>query len=185
VLKIYNSLTRKKEKFVPHQKNTVFMYVCGITVYDDCHIGHARTAVAFDVLYRYLQFSGFNVKYVRNITDIDDKIIKRAAEKKMSTTELTAEYTKKMHEDYKALGLMDPSIEPKATESIESMLKMIATLMENNYAYLTESGDVLFNTRQYKSYGELGHQNLNALHSGARVAIDKAKKNITDSVKYA
>ena len=131
MLKIYNSLTRKKENFVPRKNPFVSMYVCGITVYDDCHIGHARTAVAFDVFYRYLQFSGFDVTYVRNITDIDDKIIKRAEKKQISTTALTTEYIQSMHDDYTALGIASPSTEPKATESIVAMRNMINILMIN------------------------------------------------------
>lgn len=184
MLKIYNSLTRKKENFIPAKDPIVSMYVCGITVYDDCHIGHARTAIAFDVLYRYLSFRGYQVKYVRNITDIDDKIINRAAKKNISINELTAEYIKRMSADYAELGLCDPSIEPKATEHINAMLNIISELIANKYAYLSQSGDVLFNTAQYNTYGQLGHQDLSALQAGIRIDVDADKKNETDFVLW-
>lgn len=183
-MKLYNSLSKQKEQFVPITDNKVLMYVCGITVYDDCHIGHARTAIAFDILYRFLMFSDYQVTYVRNITDIDDKIIQRAHEKKIDIGELTSEYIKKMHADYEALGLLKPIIEPKATETIDGMIQMIEALIQDKFAYVADSGDVLFDTQQYKKYGELGHQNLEALYLGARVSQDKTKKNPTDFVLW-
>ena len=135
MLKIYNSLTNQKEKFTPIEKNIVKMYVCGMTVYDYCHLGHARVMVAFDVVYRYLKATGYDVTYIRNITDIDDKIIQRANENGEDFTALTERFIDAMREDERALGVLEPTAEPKATDNIEAILAMITQLIDKGYAY--------------------------------------------------
>ncbi|MDF3126342.1 cysteine--tRNA ligase [Rheinheimera sp. 1928-s] len=184
MLQIFNTLTRKKESFVPLVPGKVSMYVCGITIYDFCHVGHARTYVAFDVMNRYLRFSGYDVTYVRNITDVDDKIIKRANENGESCDALTARYTVAMHDDFKALGLMPADIEPRVTTHMAEIIELIETLVAKGYAYIASDGDVLFDVSKYEAYGQLSHQNLDMLQSGARVEIDQAKDDPLDFVLW-
>ena len=184
MLQIFNTLTRKKESFVPIVPGKVSMYVCGITIYDFCHVGHARTYVAFDVMNRYLRFSGYDVTYVRNITDVDDKIIKRANENGESCDALTARYTTAMHEDFNALGLMPADIEPRVTTHMAEIIELIETLVAKGYAYIASDGDVLFDVSKYAAYGQLSQQNLDMLQSGARVEIDQAKDDPLDFVLW-
>ncbi|RVT46258.1 cysteine--tRNA ligase [Rheinheimera sediminis] len=184
MLQIFNTLTRKKESFVPLVPGKVSMYVCGITIYDFCHVGHARTYVAFDVMNRYLRFSGYDVTYVRNITDVDDKIIKRANENGESCDALTARYTVAMHDDFNALGLMPADIEPRVTTHMAEIIELIETLVAKGYAYIASDGDVLFDVSKYKAYGQLSQQNLDMLQSGARVEIDQAKDDPLDFVLW-
>lgn len=184
MLQIFNTLTRKKEPFVPLVPGKVSMYVCGITIYDFCHVGHARTYVAFDVMNRYLRFSGYDVTYVRNITDVDDKIIKRANENGESCDALTARYTIAMHDDFHALGLMPADIEPRVTTHMAEIIELIETLVAKGYAYIASDGDVLFDVSKYAAYGQLSQQNLEMLQSGARVEIDQAKDDPLDFVLW-
>jgi len=184
MLQIFNTLTRKKETFVPLVPGKVSMYVCGITIYDFCHVGHARTYVAFDVMNRYLRFCGFDVTYVRNITDVDDKIIKRANENGESCDALTARYTVAMHDDFNALGLMPADIEPRVTTHMAEIIELIETLVAKGYAYIASDGDVLFDVSKYEAYGQLSQQNLDMLQSGARVEIDQAKDDPLDFVLW-
>jgi cysteinyl-tRNA synthetase len=184
MLQIFNTLTRKKEPFVPLVPGKVSMYVCGITIYDFCHVGHARTYVAFDVMNRYLRFSGYDVTYVRNITDVDDKIIKRANENGESCDALTARYTVAMHDDFNALGLMPADIEPRVTTHMAEIIELIETLVTKGYAYVASDGDVLFDVSKYAAYGQLSQQNLEMLQSGARVEIDQAKDDPLDFVLW-
>ncbi|KOO59135.1 cysteine--tRNA ligase [Rheinheimera sp. KL1] len=184
MLQIFNTLTRKKESFVPLVPGKVSMYVCGITIYDFCHVGHARTYVAFDVMNRYLRFCGYDVTYVRNITDVDDKIIKRANENGESCDALTARYTVAMHDDFHALGLMPADIEPRVTTHMAEIIELIETLVAKGYAYVASDGDVLFDVSKYEAYGQLSQQNLDMLQSGARVEIDQAKDDPLDFVLW-
>ena len=184
MLQIFNTLTRKKESFVPLVPGKVSMYVCGITIYDFCHVGHARTYVAFDVMNRYLRFSGYDVTYVRNITDVDDKIIKRANENGESCDALTARYTTAMHDDFNALGLMPADIEPRVTTHMAEIIELIETLVAKGYAYIASDGDVLFDVSKYAAYGQLSQQNLDMLQSGARVEVDQAKDDPLDFVLW-
>jgi cysteinyl-tRNA synthetase len=184
MLQIFNTLTRKKESFVPLVPGKVSMYVCGITIYDFCHVGHARTYVAFDVMNRYLRFSGYDVTYVRNITDVDDKIINRANENGESCDALTARYTVAMHDDFHALGLMPADIEPRVTTHMAEIIELIETLVAKGYAYIASDGDVLFDVSKYEAYGQLSQQNLDMLQSGARVEIDQAKDDPLDFVLW-
>lgn len=160
------------------------MYVCGVTVYDYCHIGHARTYVAIDTIIRYLRFRGFEVRVVRNITDIDDKIIKRANENNEDYSSVTERFTKAMHEDFNALGISKPDYEPKATEFIPQMIKLIEKMIANDNAYVASNGDVYFNVRSFKNYGCLSHHNLDQLESGARVEVADVKKDPLDFVLW-
>ncbi len=184
MLSIYNSVTKQKEIFKPIQANKVSMYVCGITVYDYCHIGHARLMMAFDVINRYLRHCGYTVNYVRNITDIDDKIIKRAFENKESMQSLTARFIDALTEDMDALGILAPDVEPKATEYIPEMVDLIDTLIQKGFAYVGSTGDVYFDVMQFKPYGKLAHKDLDDLQSGARIAIEEAKKTPLDFVLW-
>ena len=184
MLSIYNSKSKQKEIFKPIRANEVSMYVCGITVYDYCHIGHARAMVAFDVVNRYLRYCGYKVKYVRNITDIDDKIIKRAFENKESMQSLTARFISALTEDMEALGTLAPDVEPKATDYVPQMISLIETLIDKGLAYVGSTGDVYFDVMQFKDYGKLAHKDLEALESGARIAIEEAKKTPLDFVLW-
>ncbi|MGB5446081.1 MAG: cysteine--tRNA ligase [Psychromonas sp.] len=184
MLKIYNTLTRKKEEFKPLIPGKVGMYVCGITIYDYCHIGHGRTFVAFDTVARYLRFSGYELNFVRNITDIDDKIINRAAQNNESYEVLTARYTKAMHEDFDALFLLRPDIEPRVTDHMPEVISMVKTLIEKGHAYIAESGDVLFAVDSFDEYGQLSGQNLEMLQVGARVDVEESKRNPLDFVLW-
>lgn len=184
MLQIYNTLNRQKEVFTPIVPGKVGLYVCGITIYDHCHVGHARTYVAFDVINRYLRFSGFDVTYVRNITDVDDKIIKRAAENNESCDALTARFTEAMHADFKALGLLPADIEPRVTTHMAEIIQLIQTLLDKGYAYQAADGDVLFDVSKYEAYGALSQQNLEMLQSGARVEVAENKDDPLDFVLW-
>lgn len=184
MLKIYNSLQQKKQEFIPIEAGKVRMYVCGITIYDYSHIGHARTFVAFDVIARYLRFSGYDLTFVRNITDIDDKIIARANENNETITELTDRFEKIMHEDFAALGMKEPDIEPKATESISEIISMIETLVKKGFAYSGTNGDVYYHVPKFEGYGKLSKQNLDALNAGERIDVASDKKNPMDFVLW-
>lgn len=184
MLKIHNSLSRQKETFTPINPGKVNMYVCGMTVYDLCHVGHARVMVVFDVVTRYLRALGYDVTYVRNITDIDDKIIKRAAENGESIEVLTERYIKEMHQDADALGVLRPDIEPKATESMGEILAMIQTLIDKGLAYAADNGDVYYDVSQFASYGKLSGRDINELRAGERVAVNEAKTDPLDFVLW-
>ncbi|WP_150464939.1 cysteine--tRNA ligase [Francisella sp. SYW-2] len=180
----YNSLSGKKEEFKPIEPNKIKMYACGVTVYDDCHIGHARTYIAFDVINRYFKYRGFDVTFVRNITDIDDKIIKRAKENGESTIELVDRNIKAMHEVFNKLNILKPSFEPKATETIPEMIAMIETLVEKGFAYQGANGDVFYRVAEFADYGKLSKQNLEALEQGSRVDVVEEKENPMDFVLW-
>ncbi|MCU7922551.1 MAG: cysteine--tRNA ligase [Candidatus Thiodiazotropha sp. (ex Dulcina madagascariensis)] len=180
MLKLYNDLTNRKETFQPLQAGKVRMYVCGMTVYDLCHLGHARVMVVFDVAYRYLRASGYDVTYIRNITDIDDKIINRANEKGVPFTELTERFIQAMHEDADALGVLRPSDEPKATQHMDEILQMIARLIEKGHAYAAENGDVYYDVRSFSDYGKLSGKSIEDLRAGARVEPGDAKRDPLD-----
>lgn len=180
MLKIYNTLTRQKDVFKPLQEGKVNMYVCGMTVYDYCHLGHARVLVAFDVIVRYLRASGFEVNYVRNITDIDDKILNRANENGEVYTALTERFIKAMHEDEKRLGVLSPNHEPCATAYIDDIIAMIKTLESKGYAYAASNGDVYYSVEKFPTYGELARKNLDDLQAGARVDVEEAKRDPRD-----
>lgn len=178
-LKIYNSLSRKKEAFVPLVQGKVTMYVCGVTVYDLCHIGHARACIVFDIIYRYLQFVGYRVVYVRNFTDVDDKIINRANTEEKSCEEISKLYIEAFHKDMNALGIKSPTYEPKATDHIPEMLDMIKRLIEKGHAYQA-GGDVMFSVESFQEYAKLSGKKTDELLSGARVEIDEKKRNPLD-----
>ncbi len=184
MLKIYNSLTHEKETLTPIEPHKIKMYVCGVTVYDYCHLGHARTYTAFDIIIRYLRWQGYHVTYVRNITDIDDKIIKRANEKQENFQTVVDRFTKAMHEDFSALGLLQPEHEPRATEYIPQIIALIEKLIANNYAYIAANGDVYYDVRLFKNYGCLAHRDIDQLESGARVEINDVKKDPLDFVLW-
>ncbi|OZB75742.1 MAG: cysteine--tRNA ligase [Halothiobacillus sp. 14-55-98] len=184
MLVIYDSHARAKREFVPIKPKTVGMYVCGMTVYDRCHIGHARVMVVFDMVVRYFRASGYEVHYVRNITDIDDKIIARAAENKESIRSLTERYIEAMHDDAAALGCLLPTAEPRATESVGDMVAMIESLIERGHAYRAANGDVYFDVSTFDRYGELSNRNPDDLRAGARVEIDEAKTDPLDFVLW-
>ncbi len=184
MLKIYNTLSRKKEIFKPIVEGEVGMYVCGMTVYDYCHIGHARVMVAFDVVARYLRYSGFKLKYVRNVTDIDDKIIKRAHDNGEDFSDLTQRFIEAMHEDEKALSVLPPDIEPRATQSMQDMIEMISTLVDKELAYIGSNGDVFYAVDKFPQYGALSGKKLDELQAGERVDVDLAKRNPFDFVLW-
>jgi cysteinyl-tRNA synthetase len=183
-MQIFNSLTGRKEELRTHEPGVVRMYVCGDTVYDFCHIGHARSKVAFDVVRRYLEYRGYRVIFVRNITDIDDKIIKRAAENGESIQSLTERFIKYMHEDYDRLGILRPTHEPRATEHIPGIIAMTQTLIDKGYAYVASNGDVLYSVSKFEGYGKLSGRSLDDLRAGARVAIEEAKHDPADFVLW-
>jgi cysteinyl-tRNA synthetase len=184
MLTIYNSLSNKKETFEPIVPGQVRMYVCGMTVYDYCHIGHARVLVVFDVVYRFLKHLGYAVTYVRNITDIDDKIINRAIENGEAYDDLTGRFIQAMHEDADALGVLRPDMEPCATDTIEPMLEMIERLQQLGYAYQAENGDVYFAVSKFENYGQLSGKKLDELRAGERVEIDAGKRDPLDFVLW-
>ncbi len=184
MLQIHNSFSQQKELFTPLKAGEISLYVCGITVYDLCHIGHARVFVAFDMVVRFLRASGWKVKYVRNITDIDDKIIKRAIENKETIQELTERFIHAMNEDAKALNALSPDLEPRATEYMDHIINMVKTLEEKGFAYVADNGDVYFSVDKYKNYGELSHKDLEQLQSGSRVEINEAKQSPLDFVLW-
>ena len=178
-LRIYNTLTRKKEEFQPLKKGKVGMYVCGVTVYDFSHIGHARAAVVFDVIFRYLKYKGYEVTYVRNYTDVDDKIINKANDEGVDAKTVAERYIKEYDRDMEALKVETPTFTPRATEHIPDMIRLIEKLMENGYAYEIE-GDVFYAVGKFKSYGKLSGKDIEQLQSGARVEVDDRKKDPLD-----
>ncbi|WP_427981263.1 cysteine--tRNA ligase [Agarivorans sp.] len=184
MLQIYNTLTRKKQAFKPLVEGKVGMYVCGVTIYDYCHIGHARTFVAFDTVARYLRWSGYQLTFVRNITDVDDKIIKRAAENGESCEALTERFTAAMHADFDALNMLRPDIEPRVTTHMPEIIQVIEKLLANGHAYVAASGDVLFEVSSFADYGKLSLQNLEMLQAGARVEVEEEKRNPLDFVLW-
>lgn len=184
MLKIYDSISQEKREFKPIEKNKVKLYACGMTVYDYCHLGHARQMIAFGVIVRYLRYRGYEVEFVRNITDIDDKIIHRANENGESIFALTHRFIQAMYEDSDALGALRPDKEPKATDHIPHIISMIETLLSKGYAYISDNGDVYYDVNQFKSYGELAQQNLEEMQAGARVEINLAKRNPLDFVLW-
>ncbi|MBE5214084.1 cysteine--tRNA ligase [Pectobacterium sp. A535-S3-A17] len=184
MLKIFNTLSRQKEEFKPIHAGQVGMYVCGITVYDLCHIGHGRTFVAFDVVARYLRYLGYSLKYVRNVTDIDDKIIKRAIENGETSDQLTTRMIAEMHADFDALNILRPDAEPCATHHIADIIEMVETLIARRHAYVASNGDVMFSVDTAPGYGVLSRQDLDQLQAGARVEITEVKRNPMDFVLW-
>jgi len=180
MLQVYNDLNNRKEEFVPIKPNKVTMYVCGMTVYDYCHLGHARVMVVFDVVYRYLRFKGYDVTYIRNITDIDDKIINRANQNGEHFSDLTERFIQAMHEDAQALGVLKPDDEPKATEHVGEILEMIEQLIAKDHAYVAENGDVYYSVASFDGYGKLSGKSIDDLRAGARVEPDDAKRDPLD-----
>jgi cysteinyl-tRNA synthetase len=184
MLKIYNTLAREKQKFTPIVAGKVSMYVCGMTVYDYCHLGHARVMVVFDTVSRWLRASGYDVTYVRNVTDIDDKIIKRANENNETIAQLTQRFIDAMDEDSAKLGVLRPDIEPKATEFVGGMVTMIAALIEKGFAYPAANGDVFYSVSSFEGYGKLSGKSLEDLRAGERVEVDSFKRDPMDFVLW-
>ena len=184
MLHIYNTLTRQKEQFKPLQAGKVGMYVCGITVYDLSHMGHARTYLSFDLMVRYMRSRGLEVNYVRNITDVDDKIIQRAMQNNESPSELTNRTIAMMHEDFAAINLLPPDIEPRVTTHMSEIIQIIEKLIEKGHAYQGVSGDVLFDVKSYADYGKLSKQDLTQLNLGSRVEVDNDKRDPMDFVLW-
>ena len=184
MLKIYNTLAREKQIFVPIVAGKASMYVCGMTVYDYCHLGHARVMVVFDMVNRWLRASGFDVTYVRNITDIDDKIINRANERGVTIGDLTAEFIAAMDDDSAKLGVLRPDIEPRATAHIDDMVAMIGRLIEKGHAYPASNGDVFYAVSSFDSYGQLSGKSLEDLRAGERVEVDSFKRDPMDFVLW-
>ncbi|OOE46889.1 cysteine--tRNA ligase [Salinivibrio kushneri] len=183
-LKIYNSLTRDKAVFQPITPGKIGMYVCGVTIYDLCHIGHGRTFVSFDMIARYLRYLGFDLTFVRNITDIDDKIIKRAAENGESCDALTERLIGEMYQDFDALNMARPDIEPRATDYIDEIIALVEKLIERGFAYVADNGDVMFEVAKFDDYGKLSKQDLDQLQAGARVDVETAKRSPLDFVVW-
>lgn len=180
MLHLYNTLTQQKEEFTPIEAGKIRMYVCGVTTYDFCHLGHGRMLVVFDVIVRFLRFCGFAVTYVRNITDIDDKIINRANELGIRFEELSEKFITIMHEDEQALNILPPDIEPRATKHIQEILDMVGTLLEKGFAYAAVNGDVYFSVNKFPNYTKLSKRNLDEMLAGARVEVDEAKEDARD-----
>lgn len=183
-LQIYNTLTRQKEVFTPIEPGKVRMYVCGMTVYDYCHLGHARVLVAFDVITRYLRASGYDVNYVRNITDVDDKIINRANENDESCDQLTTRFIDAMHEDEKRLGVISPTQEPKATAHMDNIINMVQTLIDKGFAYAADNGDVYYRVEKFADYGKLNNRSLDDMQAGARIEVNESKESPFDFVLW-
>lgn len=185
-LYVYNAETRSKEHFEPIVANEIKLYVCGITVYDYCHIGHARTMIAFDLIVRFLRSQGWKVKYIRNITDIDDKIIQKAQDNHESIGELTDHFIQAMHKDFQTLGCLSPDAEPKATDSIQDIQTIIQTLFQKKYAYQTSNGDIYFSIESYPDYGRLSGRKLADMQAGAsqRINIETEKRHPFDFVLW-
>lgn len=179
-LHLYNTLTRQKEAFKPMKPGKISMYVCGVTVYDYCHVGHARVLITFDVITRFLRSQGWDVTYVRNITDIDDKIIRRAQENGETYTDLTSRFIDYMHEDEARLGVLPPDIEPRATAYISEIIAMVSTLVEKQYAYAAPNGDVYYRVKHFAGYGKLSNKNPDELLAGARIEVDEVKEDPRD-----
>lgn len=184
MLQIYNTFTQQKETFKPLVAGEISLYVCGITVYDFCHLGHARVFVAFDTIVRFLRASGWKVHYVRNITDIDDKIIKRAHENNEPIEALTARFIEAMNIDTAALSVLTPTDEPRATHHMDEIISMISQLEKNGYAYVADNGDVYFDVPRYEKYGQLAHKDLEHLQAGARVEVVSEKRSPLDFVLW-
>jgi cysteinyl-tRNA synthetase len=184
MLQIHNSLTKQKDVFTPIEPGKVKLYVCGMTVYDLCHVGHARVMVVFDVVTRYLRACGYEVTYIRNITDIDDKIIARANQNGESIQSLTERFIAEMHQDADALGVIRPDLEPKATESMAEIIAMIETLISKGFAYAADNGDVYYDVSKFEGYGKLSGRNVEELRSGERVAVNEAKDDPLDFVLW-
>lgn len=182
--KIYNTLTRKKEQFTPLTEGKVGLYVCGITVYDVCHMGHARTYLSFDLMVRYMRHKGLDVNYVRNITDVDDKIIQRANDNGETASELTARTIAMMHEDFASINLLEPDIEPRVTTHMDEIIDVIQRLVDKGHAYQAQSGDVLFDVSTYEAYGNLSRQDLDQLNAGERVEVSADKQDPLDFVLW-
>ncbi|MGY6090515.1 cysteine--tRNA ligase [Avibacterium paragallinarum] len=184
MLKIFNTLSREKEVFTPIEANKVGMYVCGVTVYDLCHIGHGRTFVCFDVIARYLRYLGYDLTYVRNITDVDDKIIKRAIENKETCDQLVDRMVGEMYHDFDALNILRPDVEPRATHHIAEIIDIVEKLIQRGHAYVAENGDVMFDIESFPQYGKLSRQDLSQLQAGARIEISEIKKSPMDFVLW-
>lgn len=184
MLQVYNTLSRKKEVFKPITSNKVGLYVCGITIYDRCHIGHARTYVAFDIIARYFTYLGYDLTHVRNITDVDDKIIQRAKENGESCEALTLRMTEQMYQDFDDLNIMRPDIAPTVTGHMDEIIALVERLIERKHAYVASNGDVMFEVSTYKDYGKLSLQNLDMLQAGSRVDVDEAKRSPLDFVLW-
>jgi cysteinyl-tRNA synthetase len=183
-MKIYNTLTKQKETFVPIRENEISMYVCGMTIYDYCHLGHAKMMISFDMISRYFRFRGYKLNYVQNITDIDDKIIKRANENKEAYDALTERFIEAMREDQKALGILPSDQSPRATDYIDGMIKMIKALVDTGFAYVGATGDVMYRVRAFKGYGKLSNRNLDDLEVGSRIEVDESKDDPLDFVLW-
>lgn len=179
-MKLYNTLTRKKEEFIPISKDEVKVYACGPTVYNFIHIGNARPMCVFDVLRRFLSYVGYNVKFIQNFTDVDDKIIKKAIEEKSDFLTVSKKYIEEYKKDASGLNVQNATLHPKATESISEMLEIIKKLMDKGFAYALPNGDVYFKTRAFKDYGKLSHQTIDDLQSGARIQVDESKEDPLD-----
>ena len=184
MLQIYNTLSGEKETFKPIKPKQVLIYVCGITAYDDCHLGHLRVAVNFDLAVNYLKHKGYEVKYIRNITDIDDKIIKRAQEEKKDFLEISRIYSQKMHEDFAAMGLQEPDFEPRATSYVKEMISFIKNLEEAGLTYQTDKGDLCYRIRNFKDYGKLSQKKIDELRTGVRIEEDESKDDPLDFVLW-
>lgn len=184
MLQIYNTLTRQKEQFKPITAGKIGMYVCGVTIYDLCHIGHGRTFVSFDVVARYLRYLGYDLTLVRNITDIDDKIIHRAAENDESCDVLTERLIQDMYADFDALNILRPDVEPRATAYIDEIIALVQRLIDRSFAYVAENGDVMFEVSRFDDYGKLSRQDLEQLQAGARVDVEMAKRSPLDFVLW-
>ena len=183
-MKIFNSLTGKKETFKPKIKNEISIYICGLTPYDDVHIGHARTFINFDVIVKFLRFIGFKVKYVRNITDVDDKIINRAKEEGIPTLDFSRKYIDEMHNDFFSLGIESPDIEPKVSDHIDEIITMIQSLEEKGYAYRKDESDVYFDIQKFKDYGKLANRTLDQMSAAERTITDLNKNHEADFVLW-
>lgn len=184
MLHLYNTLTRKKEAFVAINPGKIGIYVCGITIYDRCHLGHARSMIAFDVIVRFLRSQGYEVRYVRNITDIDDKIIARANERGIPIDELTSMFIDAMNDDMRALNILTPDVEPRATGSIDTIIALIERLLAKGNAYVSDNGDVCYEVESFPEYGKLSHKDIDGLVSGSRVEIVKEKRSPLDFVLW-
>ena len=183
-MKIFNSISSKKQDLVSIEKDKINLYVCGMTVYDDCHIGHARTFISFDLFLRFFSYLGYKVNYVRNITDIEDKIIDKAKLEKVSFSEISDRFIFSMHHDFSKLNLLSPKFEPRASENIPEILEMIDELEAKDFAYSIDGGDVYFDINSYEDYGKLSKRKQKELESGSRVEIDENKKNPNDFVLW-
>ncbi|MDX8390407.1 MAG: cysteine--tRNA ligase [Mariprofundaceae bacterium] len=183
-LQLYNSFSRQKEKFVPREEGKVGLYVCGVTVYDHCHVGHARVMVVFDVIYRWFMKLGYEVHYIRNFTDVDDKIILRAQERDIEMQVLTDEMIAAFHSDMDGLNCLRPTHEPRATQHMDAMIAMISKLVDRGNAYISSSGDVLFSVRKFSDYGQLSGKNIDDLEAGSRVEVDNSKLDPLDFVLW-